>query len=107
MPEIYSFPVVGRILRRFHRYISSFLVSNVYELPAVSPNDLINIHSINPTFFGYGRRTKMVHDAFNMHDFSINQMIKGAQKAADEKNIIHIKSAPIRFQNGKRLRKAL
>jgi hypothetical protein len=97
MPEMYSLPIIGKIFRRFHRYISSFLVSNVYELPAVSPNKLVNIPSTQH-FFGYGRRAKMLLDIFNLHEFSIKQMIKGIKKAADERKIIHIRAHPLDFR---------
>ncbi len=97
LPEVYSMPIIGRLLRRFHRQLSSFLPSNVYELPGLDQNGLVNLPSTQH-FFGYDRRVDRLLVALNLDKFSTHQMLKGINKAADQRKIFHIRAHPSDFR---------
>jgi hypothetical protein len=93
----FSFPLVGRTIRKVYNLISSLLPPSVYSLPGIDPSGLINLPSTE-YFFGRYRRFERWLDLFGLHHLSVQNMVKSVRRAAAEKKILHIRAHPCEFQ---------
>lgn len=103
MPKAYSLPLAGRVFRRLYHYLAALSTPLVYECK-VDSSGLVNLPS-SRWLFGLNRRVEWVLDSLNLHHFRIRQLIKGVEKAAVGKKIIHIWAHPHEFQTNKDIEK--
>jgi peptidoglycan/xylan/chitin deacetylase (PgdA/CDA1 family) len=95
MREFYSWPLVGRIFRRFHYYLSPLFTPAVYDLEA-EPSGMVNLPS-SQWLFGFNRKIERYIDLFNLHNLRLQKLVAGVKKASIEKRIIHIWAHPYEF----------
>lgn len=103
LPEVCSLSLIGRVFRRLYHYLSILSTPQVYEFK-VEPSGLVNLPSSHD-FFGFNRKMERVLDSLNLHNLRIRKIIKGVEKAAIEKKIIHIWAHPHEFQTKKDIEK--
>ena len=103
MPEISSLPLIGRVFRRFYHYLSPLFTPQVYAFK-VEPSGLVKFPS-SRWLFGFNRKVERILDSLNLHNLRIRKIVKGIEKAAIEKKIIHIWAHPWEFQTKKDIEK--
>ena len=99
VPKYYRMPLLGRVFRRSHYYLSAVTVPIVYDYK-YDPSGLVNLPS-SRWFFGFNQRVERYLDALNLHLLRIHKMVKGVEKAAAEKKVIHIWTHPCEFKTEK------
>jgi len=98
LPGIFSIPILGKILVRIDNLIQ-FVPPEVFD-PKIEPSGLMNLPS-SRRLFGMNRRVSLVLDMLKLPYLNMDCIIKGVNKAANEKKVIHIRSHPYEFRTEK------
>ena len=104
LPEVCSLPLIGRAFRRFYYDLPAALFTpQVYEFK-VEPPELVSFPSCQG-LFRFNRKVERILDSLGLHNLRIRRIVKGVEKAATEKRIIHIWAHPHEFQTKKDVEK--
>ena len=94
-PDYYSIPFVGKLLNRID-LITQFRTPQVYKV-STNPSGLINLPA-SRSLLRINRKFDLLLERLNLNGFHIKQIVKGVDKAAKEKKVIHIYSHPYEFR---------
>jgi len=94
-PDYYSIPFLGKLLNRID-LIMQFRIPQVYKV-SPNPSGLINLPA-SRGLFRINRNFDLLLDRLNLRRFHIDRMIKGVEKAANEKKVIHLYAHPYEFR---------
>jgi len=93
-----SIPLFGKLLNRINLALS-MLTPQVYEIK-VNPQGLVNVPS-SQWLFRTDRRIEKSLDRLNLHNLRFFRTVKGIEKAAKERKIIHLFAHPHEFRTEK------
>lgn len=72
----------------------------VYALDEIEYNGMVNMKE-SQHIFGFNRKIELFLDSLNLHKLRIRRIIKGINKAAAEKKVIHVWAHPWEFRTDK------
>ena len=98
LPKDYAIPVIGKALNRID-LVLQIRTPQVYEVE-VEPSGLVNLPS-SRWLFRIDRRVETILDSLNLPHLPIYRLIKGIDKAAKEKKVIHLWAHPCEFRTDK------
>lgn len=101
-PEISAIPVLGRGVKRYHRYLSSFIRAPGYHIEESQFQSLLNIPSTQH-LFGYEQEVSSWVNTLNLHKLNIQTVTDGIRKSTREKKIFHLRAHPNDFRSEKDL----
>ena len=93
-----SIPLFGKVLNRIN-LVLSMLTPQVYDVK-VDPPGLVNIPS-SQWLFRTNRRIETVLDSLNLHTLRLQPTVKGIERAAKERKVIHLWVHPHEFRTEK------
>ncbi|MBI1794943.1 MAG: polysaccharide deacetylase family protein [Chloroflexi bacterium] len=93
--DYYSLPLIGKLLNRID-LITQFRTPQIYNVE-INRAGLINLPA-SRGLFTINRKFDMLLDRLNLRNFHIQRIIRGVEKAAKEKKIIHIYAHPFEFR---------
>ena len=94
---VFSFPLLGKVLNRLN-LVLSMMTPQVYEIKA--DQRLVNVPS-SQWLFRTDRRIEKSLDWLNLHNLRFFRTVKGIEKAARGKKIIHLFAHPHEFRTEK------
>jgi len=100
LPEICSYPLVGRFFRRYHDFLSSFTTPSVFERCELESSGLINVPSTQH-LLEYSQSAQKMLNALDLHKLCIDRVKMGVQKAVEERKIFHLRAHPNDFRSEK------
>jgi len=98
--DSYALPLVGRAMKRYHRYLSSFVPGPGFDLHEPQDGGLMNLPS-SQHLFGYPSAVSRWVNALNLDKLSIRSVRKGIQKAAEARRVFHLWAHPNDFRSDK------
>lgn len=98
MPQSFSAPFIGKVLKWLD-FKFQFCIPEVYQA-TVEPGGFVNLPS-SRRLFGMNPRISGILDRLNLNEMGIRRIIKGVEKAANEKKVIHIRAHPYEFKTEK------
>ncbi|RJP50446.1 MAG: hypothetical protein C4583_10570 [Anaerolineaceae bacterium] len=96
----YAIPILGRGLKRYHRYLSSFISAPGYRHEDFQSNGLLNLPS-SQHLFGFDQVVSRRVNALNLHRWITRTVTDGIRNAAREKKIFHLRAHPNDFRDDK------
>jgi hypothetical protein len=103
VPKAYTLPLLGRVFKRLHHYLSAFYTPLVYE-PEIDSTGLVNFPA-SRWLFGFNRKLDCMLEVINLNTLRLRKIAEGIKKAAREKKIIHLWAHPHEFQTEKDFQK--
>jgi hypothetical protein len=97
-PRYLSTPLIGKVLKWLDLKFQ-FCIPEVYH-PTEEPGGLVNLHA-SRRLFGMDPLVSGLLDQLNLAGMGIKRIIKGVEKAAKEKKVIHIRAHPYEFRSEK------
>lgn len=97
-PRYFSTPLIGKVLKWMDLKFQ-FCIPEVYQ-PMEDPSGFVNLPA-SRRLFGMNPRVSRLLSLLNLSKLEINRIIKGVQKAASEKKVIHIRVHPYEFKSEK------
>lgn len=94
--DYYSIPFLGKLLNRID-LVMQFRTPQVYKV-SPNPSGLINLPASRGLFM-INRNFDLLLDHLNLSSFHIQRIIKGVEKAANEKKVIHLYAHPFEFRS--------
>ena len=95
--KLYYLPIIGRVFRRFHYYLSAILIPSRYSIET-DASGLINIRS-SQWLFGFNRSLDMWLERLYFPSHRLQTLVKGVKSAAVEGKILHLWAHPCEFKN--------
>jgi hypothetical protein len=101
-PKSHGLPLIGKVMRRNHRRLSSFIPASGFDLRRPQTGELVKLPSTQH-LFGYHPATGRRANALDLHKVIIRSMRKGIHRAAEEKKVFHLYAHPNDFRSEKDL----